>query len=198
MIKIGNIVNYDNARFDLDCFKVVSSYDDIDKSLPTLLLGFSKTKKEFGELDFFDKKIDTNLFWTFSRAEDRYNYNKDLGVFIDYCEAKLTDGFDYLFINPFELKLSQMKRFMSHVKQHSGYFLRDENMVYLRIKGITYGFNVELSNLYNIDNNHIFSYLRNNGYQELPKSVLTTFQEEFIGLEYDLSELLFLKEKFAI
>jgi hypothetical protein len=198
MVKIGNIVNYGVGKFSLEHFHVFENLTDVDNDLPTLLVGFSQTKKHFGELNFFDNKLRDNLFWTCNRMEDRYNYNKDLGRFIDYCEEQLTNSFEYLFINPFELKLSQIKRFIRFLRQGDGFFITDGPMVYIWVSDKTFGFNLDFSELFGVEPEHILRFLMDNGYRFISESEVQYCKEQMGALTYDLSELLFLKEKFAI
>jgi hypothetical protein len=198
MVKIGNIVNYGQIKIELDHFHTWLSLDEIDNELPTLLVGYSNTKKIFGELNFFDKKLDHNLFWTLNRGEDRYNFNRDLGIFIEYCESKLTDKFEYLFINPFELSLNQIKRFLRHLKSEGGLVISDGPMMYIWAQSRTYGFHTEFGELFGVDRDHIVKFLLNNNYRILGDKEVEAFEINMGEIEYDLVELLFFRENFAL
>lgn len=200
MVKIGNIVNYGVGKFTLEHFNVFEEKSDIDfdNDLPTLLVGYDKTKAVYGELNFFDNRIENNLYWTCNRVEDRYNYNKDLGNFIDHCEEQLTKKFDYLFINPFELKLKQIKRFLNYLKSDKGYVVPDREMLYIWSHNKTFGFHTDLSDLFGVEKEHVLRFLVTNGYKILSEKEVQATQHQMGALDFDLAELLYLREKFAI
>ena len=201
MVKIGNIVTFGSNLIELDhfnFFRDLNSLGVANNDLPTLYVGYASTTNHFGYLNFFNKQLTNNSFWTLNKEEDRYNYIKDLSSFIDFCEAKLTNGFEYFFVNPFELTKPQTKRFIKFLKNNTGFYVNDNQMVYVTVKGKTYGIHSEFTQIVGIPKDRVLKFLSDNGYGEISNDVLNTIKEQLSDLEYELSELLFLKEKFAI
>lgn len=198
MVKIGNVVDYGVNKIELPHLNVFKSIEDIDNQLPTLLVGYSEVKLVYENLNFFDKKINDDLYWTFNRVEDRYNYIKDLSSFIDHCESKLTQSFKYLFINPFELNLTQIKRFINHIKTNDGVFLSDGPMIFVTIKDLTYGFHTQFSEILGIQEGKLYQFLTKNNYIKIAEDTIKETQKELGDLKYNLGELQYLREKFAL
>lgn len=195
MVKIGNIVNFGKGKFGLTHFNVLMDIDDVDNDLPTLLVGYYEIKEQF-DLNFFDKKIIGNLYWTFTKAEDRYHYNRDLSSFIDICEANLKSKINYTFINPLELKLSQIKRLITHLKSTQGLVVSDGDMIYVWVEDKTLGFHTDMLELYGVEKERALRFLIENNYQILTDDEIKTIQGNVGELEIDSSELLYIKENF--
>lgn len=56
--------------------------EQLDVDVPTLLVGWYGTKKNYQECRISEKKIAANLFWTFSTKEDKEQQKKDIEKFI--------------------------------------------------------------------------------------------------------------------
>ena len=51
----------------------------VDNSLPTLIVGWKKTKELFGDkVSILHKKIEDNLYWTFNEGERKVDYETDI------------------------------------------------------------------------------------------------------------------------
>ena len=70
---------------------MVKDYNDIDKTVPTLIVGWKEVKKLFPTQDILISYIDDNTTWTFSKREKRFQYEKDIKLFIDNIIKKLTN-----------------------------------------------------------------------------------------------------------
>ena len=78
---IGNIVTTSNL--ELENFKICHKLDTIDDRLPTLIIGWNKTKELVEDkVSILHKQINPKLFWTFSTKERKSEYETDLDSFI--------------------------------------------------------------------------------------------------------------------
>ena len=76
-MNVGNIVT--NSKIDIENFKVCRNIDNIDRDIPTLIIGWENVKKIYGEkVSILHKQIDTFTFWTFSPKERKSEYETDL------------------------------------------------------------------------------------------------------------------------
>ena len=104
---IANIITKGKLEIS-SYFNIVSNMDNIDITLPTLIVGWKETKCLFPEQNILENRINDNIFWTFSKREKRYQYEKDLETFINLVISNLNKEINYHFFN-FILS-SQIKR----------------------------------------------------------------------------------------
>jgi hypothetical protein len=74
---IANIVTNSNITVD-KYFNISNSLDNIIQDLPTLIIGWDIVKTINPDVDFIDKKLSDNIFWTFKKSERRDIYQEDL------------------------------------------------------------------------------------------------------------------------
>jgi hypothetical protein len=73
-MNVGNIVT-NSKKIDFENFKICRKIDNIDRDLPTLIIGWENVKKIYGErVSILHKRIDTFTFWTFSSKERKSEY----------------------------------------------------------------------------------------------------------------------------
>ena len=97
---IGNvIVSSPNYKVD-NCFNKCLSLSNIDKTLPTLIIGLQNAKKEINDFNILNKKYDNDmLWWTFSKTERRSDHDKDIIDFHNYCISNIVNNIKYYYIN---------------------------------------------------------------------------------------------------
>ena len=63
--------------------KVTNNKNNLDYSLPTLIVGKHNAKEIIGEnnLQYLNRKVNDNLFWTFGKTERRDEFEKDVKKF---------------------------------------------------------------------------------------------------------------------
>jgi tetrahydromethanopterin S-methyltransferase subunit G len=79
---IGNILIDNKLKVD-DNFNVVDSFDELIEGIPTLIIGLDNANKLNKKLNYVDRKIDNNTFWTFSKSEKRMLFEDDIFYFIE-------------------------------------------------------------------------------------------------------------------
>ena len=59
-----------------ELYNVVSNKDDLISELPTLVIGWSFTKRNYPEANIINWQINENTFWCFGKREKRNRYEK--------------------------------------------------------------------------------------------------------------------------
>ena len=76
----------------------VHSIEEADSTKPILIVGWDNAK-QFEGYNILDRKLSEGVFWTFSRAENRYEFEKDLKKFYNYLFDNVTKYIIYDYIN---------------------------------------------------------------------------------------------------
>lgn len=95
---IANIVTKNKIQIS-EFYNVVADINLIDNSLPTLIIGWSIVKDIFPNQNILFKNITDNIEWTFSKREKRYQYEKDINMFIKKTICFLENNVNYHFFN---------------------------------------------------------------------------------------------------
>lgn len=194
MLIIGYIVTTE-SKITIPRFKTISKLEEMDKPLPVLMVGYHTLKDKYN-LDFLDRKIDDDIFWTFSRGEDRSEYNKDLYNFVIHCEQKMFDDFKYYHIDPINMKRKTLKKILSQIKNKTCLYTVDRDTLFIYTSGITMGFNLGLGDVMNIKRDKIFTKLMKYGVNKLPQDQINEIHKMMGDIDYDGAQLLFLSKKF--
>ena len=80
-------------------YNVVKSIDDIDKTVPTLIIGWKKVNEYFPNVKILEWKINKLTYWTFGRREKGERYESDLEKFHQLCINYLYNSIQYEFFN---------------------------------------------------------------------------------------------------
>lgn len=70
-----------------------------DNSIPTIIIGWSVVKEVFKQQNIFDKQIDKNLYWTYSKEEDEDANNKEIEAFVNSSIKKWLP-FEFILFDP--------------------------------------------------------------------------------------------------
>jgi hypothetical protein len=202
MIKIGNIVTFGATKINLEGFHIHEDIHFDDKGLPTLYVGFDQIESHLSdvyELDFINRRLSKNKFWTMSRVEDRYMFNRDLEAFMLHCEDELLVNYAYQFINP--LDRSTLKTIFSiihHIVDRKAQVYMCDKMVYFQSNTIIFGFNTEFGEICGIPHERVLKFINDYNLPISPESTLDEVRIQFRELNLNTSQLLFIKEKFTV
>ena len=95
---IANIITKNKLEVS-SFFNVSKSLEDIDVSIPTLIIGWKDVKDFFPEQNILENKICDNIFWTFSKREKRHKYEEDLEKFSLHVNEYINKVINYHFFN---------------------------------------------------------------------------------------------------
>ena len=112
---IGNIVSSKPIEYDKR-INTVNSIDNITNNLPTLIIGYTITKDLHPDkIDFLTKKIEEDLFWTFTLQEKRKVHEIDIENFIQYCYENTIKDISYLFVDPIQFNTRTLKKVINKI-----------------------------------------------------------------------------------
>jgi hypothetical protein len=141
---IANIVTNSNITVD-KYFNISNSLDNIIQDLPTLIIGWDIVKTINPDVDFIDKKLSDNIFWTFKKSERRDIYQEDLYNFITYCYKNLIKDIDYSFIDLITLTDSEIKESFNNIKKcKKSATYQYNDMIYVYCDNTIYGIDLKL------------------------------------------------------
>lgn len=141
---IANIVTNSNIIVD-KYFNISNSLDNIIQDLPTLIIGWDIVKTINPDVDFIDKKLSDNIFWTFKKSERRDIYQEDLYNFITYCYKNLIKDINYSFIDLITLTDSEIKESFNNIKKcKKSATYQYNDMIYVYCDNTIYGIDLKL------------------------------------------------------
>ena len=167
MLYLANIVT--NLSIKVSAFfNVTDDYNSVNNNLPTLIIGWKNVKNLFPNQDILCSKINDNTYWTFSKREKRYQFEKDLQLFIDGIITNLNKNIKYQFFNYLLASESKRSDFVNYTNNGncSIYFNSRFLYVYNSVNNITIGISLKdlnyigvnikkFINSLNINNNNI-------------------------------------------
>jgi hypothetical protein len=117
---IANIVTKSKKYKFNDFINVVESLEDADTSVPTIVVGTELAKSCFGDnLNHIVRKIDENMFWTYSVTEKRTANENDIENFKKYIIKNLKKKIDYRFFNVLTIgKCSVVRKMFRIMMKH--------------------------------------------------------------------------------
>jgi hypothetical protein len=157
---VANIVTKNNLNID-KYFNVVESLDEITQGLPTLIIGWDMVKTINPNVDFIDKKLSDDVFWTFKKTERRDIFEEDLYNFIHYSYNLLIKNVNYKFIDLILLSELELKNTFKILKKSTkliGY--KYNNMLYLYTDNTIYGFDLKLLTYLDLDVDKTFEKIK--------------------------------------
>lgn len=163
MKHIANIVT--TYKLDVsEFFNVVKDYNDIDKTVPTLIVGWKEVKKLFPSQDILISYIDDNTTWTFSKREKRFQYEKDIKLFIDNIIKNLNNNVNYKFFNYILYSKKKQETFIEYVKKGNCSLYHNSRFLYIynHIDKVTLGISLNDLKFININVGKFIKELVNN------------------------------------
>ena len=88
---ITNIVtNLKRISFNFN-YKKCKTLEEIDKSLPTLIIGYNEAKQMINGFNILKKDYpEQRVWWTFSKTEKRTDYDKDIEGYYNVLINEMT------------------------------------------------------------------------------------------------------------
>lgn len=129
---IGRVVTNMKKIDTVDFVERTNKVDSIDQSIPTLIVGKELAESIYGKenIRMLNKKIDKNVYWTFTKLEKRNEFEKDIEAFNTMVIDCLENTVDYFFFNIFYEPISRVKKFITFVSNN------EKKIVYVTDKHI--------------------------------------------------------------
>ena len=128
---LGNVIT--DGKFDNTVlYNVIKTNKGIIKDIPTLIIGYNKTKTLCNKFSMLDWKIEDNVYWTYGRRERGEKYFEDIERFKNLCFKNMLDTVDYKLFNVLIETKESKKDFFNFLKNESPktIFINDD-MVYV-------------------------------------------------------------------
>jgi hypothetical protein len=93
---IANILT-DEPFSEAELYNVVRDYDSIISDIPTLIIGWEKTKELYPDASIIEWNVDENVYWTYGKYERRDKYEINVKKFQDLAFKKYIDSVNYVF-----------------------------------------------------------------------------------------------------
>lgn len=107
---LGYIVTEHKMRGIESFVEQVNSIELADSTKPILLISWKNAKKHPKYTNILDRKLDTNLFWTFSKSENRSDFERDLEKFYTYIFTNISNTVTYYYVNILKLRYTKIKK----------------------------------------------------------------------------------------
>ena len=139
-MNVGNIIT--SIKIEEDNFNITPSLDDVDINLPTLIIGWNNIKEKYkGKLSILHKKINDNLYWTFSPQERKVDFEKDVIEFKKLCFDNIGKDIHYVYIDPIHTQLKTIKKILKKIYSFSFTisYVSNNDMLYILGDNIIFG-----------------------------------------------------------
>lgn len=132
---LGYIVTEHKMRGIESFVEQVNSIELADSTKPILLISWKNAKKHPKYTNILDRKLDTNLFWTFSKSENRSDFERDLEKFYAYIFTNITETVTYYYVNILKLRYTKIKKLYNIINSNIDKNIYINNrMVYIPFK----------------------------------------------------------------
>lgn len=113
MSYIGNIVT--SANIEWDYLKKCQDINEIDTSIPTLIVGIEKAKALIREFNILNHTYDNNIFWTYGKRERRDEYEVATKSFIKTCVNRICEPITYEFLDFIDFDKDKLKKLCEYI-----------------------------------------------------------------------------------
>ena len=112
---IGYIVTERKLKGISGFVEQVDSIEKADSTKPILIIGWKNAKKYEGYKSILDKQLSPNVYWTFSRTENRSIQEEDIKKFYKLIINNILNNIKYYYVNIFKLNYNKIKKLINIV-----------------------------------------------------------------------------------
>lgn len=162
MIFVGNIVCNDELTSIPNNFNLFSFEDWESNDLPTLFIGWEETKKKLPNASILNKKINNNLYWTFSIPEKRNIFESDIKSFIKKSYDDFVKNIPFYVFDPLILNIKTTDELLEKLKTFAKSFtyLYGDGMVYIYHDAKIIAIDLNLLKFISFNSQEVLKYLR--------------------------------------
>jgi hypothetical protein len=106
---IANILT-DEPFNEGELYNVVRDKEELVPGIPTLIIGWERTKAEYPDASIIEWKVADNVYWTYGKYERRDKYEVNVKKFQDLSFKKFVESLEYVF---YDVLLTPPERFES-------------------------------------------------------------------------------------
>lgn len=118
---VANIITNSN-KIDFEFkYNKCKSLEEIDVSLPTLIIGYNNAKRYIKNFNILNKAYpEQKIWWTFLKTEKRVDYDDDIVKFNEIVINEHVKDINYSLIDVININLSEIKKIIKY------FFLDDD------------------------------------------------------------------------
>ena len=109
---IANILT-DEPFNEAELYNVVRYSKDLIPDIPTLIVGWERTKSEYPDASIIEWKVTDNVYWTYGKYERRDKYEANVKNFQDLSFKKFVDSLEYVFYDVLISTAEKLDSFLS-------------------------------------------------------------------------------------
>ena len=166
MQKLGTIVSKRAIKDVVGFVEVVKDMESInDSTKPILVRGVEEAEKQGKEFSILNKRLDSNLFWTFGKTERRTDHERDIQNFYEYVLNKSIKNIKYYYINIFKLRYNKVKKLLDIIyNTNKKYIYINNDIIYIYYNNYILGISLTMTDYMGVDRKKIIRKLRQNKY----------------------------------
>ena len=118
---------------EAELYNVVRDNNDIIPGIPTLIVGWERTKSEYPDASIIEDKVSDNVYWTYGKYERRDKYETNIKKFQDLSFKKFVDSLDYVFYDVLLSTAEKLDSFLTSLLSEptkTVYVIRDMMYIY--------------------------------------------------------------------
>ena len=144
MRHIANILT-DDPFPDEVLYNVVSDKGSLKEGLPTLVVGWEKTKAEYPGASIVEWPVGKGVYWTYGKYERREKYEENTRRFRELAFKTLFETVGYVFFDVLSAPPERIESFVASLSSPSAKTVYASNdMLYICYDGISRVFGVSL------------------------------------------------------
>lgn len=177
MKTLGYIISKRVLKESVDFVEVVKNEEQVgDPTKPILIVGYEAVKKMNIPFSILDKKLDIDMFWTFSKTENRSEYERDLKKFYEYTLNTTIKDIKYYYLDIYTLDLDHIKKLITILdSEDTKYIFINRGMIYIYYQNYVMGISLEMASYKGLDAKKIIRRLHKN-----PRNVVFT-NDDFLN-----------------
>lgn len=185
--KLANIVTSSTKiKFELSINRC-KTINDIDKSLPTLIIGYEMAKKSIDNFNILNKHNEgTNIYWTFKRNERGVDYEDDLKEFYKTVVLDFCDKIEYHLIDFYKLSKTTVMKLIRFAKSDDEKLIYVENnrflYVYCERYNTVFGFPLSTAKFFGLNPSKIVGLFKDNDKNR--------FITDFLNIPYEIKYII--------
>lgn len=168
IIHDGDLVTHKKLEF-INYYDKPVKYDDLDKSLPTLYVGWKSMRETNKGHEIFDNanilkhRVITNLlYWEFSFDENKSSHVKGVESFVSYIPTfYFSSKYTYIDLDPVFFQISNTQDLFDVLpKEINGVLLASGDMIYILKDNKITGLNMEMYGFFDFNKDEIIQKLK--------------------------------------
>ena len=190
----GNILTTEDIN--IEYFNKVEDLSCIKNDLPTLIIGWEETKRIIGEdkVSILHKKINNNLYWTFTQKERKGDFELDITNFKNKCLTQIEDKIKYIYVDVLHDSKRKIKKILRKILDLKTIltYINNKDMLYIFGENLVFGIDLNICEFIGVKKNKILNKvndisdvtLQQNEIFNICKDLITNNREKIIPYIY--------------